>query len=181
MEEEIWKDIKGYEGHYQVSNLGNVRGLDRVVKNSNGTPKRLKIKIIKFSKNSNGYLNFNLCKNGKTKTFTAHRLVAINFIGIRPGTYVVNHKDGDKFNNDVRNLEWVTRKQNTCHAYKTGLMNAKRDGNGVTKFKKEDISIIKGMINDGLSNRKIAKMFHVSHITISNLRNNKTWKNYNKK
>lgn len=101
---EIWKDIKGYEGLYQISNLGEVRSLFRYKKK------------LKPCKNNIGYEYVNLYKNNKMKRITIHKLVAENFI-IKP-ILEINHKDGDKTNNCVNNLEWVTRKENVIHRFK---------------------------------------------------------------
>lgn len=101
---EVWKDIKGYEGLYQVSNFGRVKSLFRYKK------------ILKLCKSESGYLCVNLYKNKKMKRITVHRLVAENFIN-KP-TLEVNHKDGNKENNFISNLEWVTTKENIIHRFK---------------------------------------------------------------
>lgn len=101
---EIWKDIEGYEGLYQVSNFGNVKSL-----NYNRTGKE---KILKSKKDKDGYLQFSLCKNGKVKHFKTHRLVALAFIPNLENLPQVNHKDENKENNHVDNLEWVSPKEN---------------------------------------------------------------------
>ena len=107
---EIWKDIVGYEGLYQVSNLGNVKRL----KGYKGRGKGYIVEehLIKPSISSNGYQNVVLCKNGKTKTFTMHRLVAIAFLYNSDNLPQVNHKDKNKLNNWVDNLEWCDSKYN---------------------------------------------------------------------
>ena len=107
---EIWKDIVGYEGLYQVSNLGNVKRL----KGYKGRGKGYIVEehLIKPSISSNGYQNVVLCKNGKTKTFTMHRLVAIAFLYNSDNLPQVNHKDENKLNNCVDNLEWCDSKYN---------------------------------------------------------------------
>lgn len=110
--QEIWKDIPNYEGMYQVSNLGNVRSLHW---NHSNVIKNLK------PFNNGGYLRvaFNT-KNAHAK-FLVHRLVAIAFIPNPENKEEVNHIDGDKTNNCVNNLEWVTRKENIHHAIRHGL------------------------------------------------------------
>lgn len=102
--EEIWKDIKGYEGLYQISNLGRVKSL--------GNGKSRKEKILKPRKNSAGYLRVMLCKEGKIKDFYIHRLVANTFLS-NPNNYTqINHKNEIKTCNYVSNLEWCTAKYN---------------------------------------------------------------------
>jgi hypothetical protein len=98
-ESEVWKDIEGYEGLYQVSNSGRIKS----VKNN----------IIRKPRIARGYLYVNLSKSGKKKTYKIHRLVAQHFIP-NPNNYpCVNHKDEDKLNNFLNNLEWCTFKYNT--------------------------------------------------------------------
>ncbi|ARM65604.1 HNH endonuclease [Lactococcus phage LW4] len=108
---EIWKDIPGYEGHYQVSNLGNVKRLER--KDSLG--RKLKDKLLKPRANPNGYHYALLSLNGSTHNKSVHRLVAIAFIPNHEDLPVVNHIDENKQNNNVDNLEWCNYKYNANH------------------------------------------------------------------
>lgn len=120
---EIWKDIKGYEGLYKVSNHGRVRAMKKTVK-TNGVVRVLKEKILKFSICRLGYSKHVLYKGkGTRKEFKTHRLVAIAFIKNPKNKPCVNHKDGDKENNYFWNLEWCTRSENSIHAYENGLHN----------------------------------------------------------
>lgn len=117
--EEVWKDIPGYEGLYQVSNHGNVRSLNW---RNLGYTRNLYLK-----EHNRGYRHVELIKNGKRKAFTVHRLVAMVFIP-NPNNYpVINHRDEDKTNNVVENLEWCTKSYNAkyssdrhSYAYKRG-------------------------------------------------------------
>lgn len=110
--EEQWKDIEGYEGLYQISNLGRVKSLKRW-RGNNGSGYYTKEKILKNSKKDNDYLMVGLSKNGKSNKFYVHRLVAIAFIP-NPHDYpLVNHKkEFEKYNNNIENLEWCTYKYN---------------------------------------------------------------------
>lgn len=112
---EIWKDINGYEGLYQVSNLGNVRSIDRVVL-SGGRKKPLRGVILKQTIGSHNYNTVVLSVNGNVKTKTVHRLVAIAFIPNNENKPEVNHKKGDRRDNRACRLEWVTPKENSAHA-----------------------------------------------------------------
>ena len=117
MENEVWKSVLEYEGYYEVSNLGRVRSIDRIIK------KKLYLgKIIKESDNQ-GYKMVNLSKNSKGKGKLVHRLVAYSFLDNPNGYPDVNHKDLNKTNNKLYNLEWISEKQNTEHAIKNGAMN----------------------------------------------------------
>ena len=115
---EIWKDIKGYEGLYQVSNLGRIKSL----KNDNIKYGHYKEFII--SQNNNNSFNYwrcGLCKNGVVKKYAIHRLVAEAFISNPYNLPQVNHIDGNKSNNTINNLEWVTCSENIQHSFKLGL------------------------------------------------------------
>jgi hypothetical protein len=112
---EIWKNIKGYEKLYQVSNLGNIRSLDRYVYNTYKN-RLVKGKIKKLTNNEKGYLKVTLYKNGKSQTREVQRIVAETFIHNIENKPQVNHIDGNKHNNRVENLEWVTAQENTIHS-----------------------------------------------------------------
>lgn len=115
MEKEIWKNITGYEGLYQVSNLGNIRVNDRRVFNSKCLCLR-KGRILKNNKNGRGYINVSLTKNGKSKNKLVHRLVAEAFIP-NPKKYLqVNHKNENKRDNRAENLEWCTSSYNVFYS-----------------------------------------------------------------
>lgn len=117
---EFWRDIPGFEQEYQASSFGRMRSLDRYVNTKiNNNEKVLKKgKILIPHKNIHGYYRINL----KQKKYSVHRLVAETFLE-NPNNYpCVNHKDGNKLNNNVDNLEWCTRSANTKHAYKLGLL-----------------------------------------------------------
>lgn len=118
--EEIWKDIEGYEGLYQISNLGRVKSLKRYSKYKN-SKRFINEKIIKLQKSKNGYLRVELCKNNIKKKYLIHRLVGYAFLNNYDNNLEINHKDGNKQNNNVENLEWITRSENERHAYKMGL------------------------------------------------------------
>lgn len=110
--EEIWKDIKGYEGLYQVSSLGRVRSLDRKILYSNGKRCFHKGKILNLHSNHRGYLYIGLHKNNIIKKYYIHRLVAEMFIFNLYDYPCINHKDENQKNNTVENLEWCSYKYN---------------------------------------------------------------------
>ena len=115
---EIWKDIQGYEGLYQVSNLGRVRSLNY--------KKTKTVKILKLTSNTKGYLQLILHKNGEISSRKVHRLVAEAFIPNPDGLPQVNHKDENKQNNCVDNLEWCTNYYNAWYGTKIDKMRKKR-------------------------------------------------------
>lgn len=112
--QEIWKDIKGYEGLYQISNMGRVKRF-----------KRKEEKNLNPCKDKRGYLRIDLYKKGNRKNITIHRLVAIHFIPNPENKPEVNHKHGIKTDNRATELEWVTTSENEKHAYDTGLKKQK--------------------------------------------------------
>lgn len=122
MKKEIWKDIKGYEGFYQISNFGKVKSLTRLIIRKNNNDFTLKGKLLKSANNGN-YDLVVLTKDKKRKTHTVHQLVALNFIP-NPNRYKeINHIDGNKKNNFIENLEWCTHEENMKHAFANGLVS----------------------------------------------------------
>lgn len=121
--EEIWKDIKGYEGLYQVSNFGNVKRLEgKIYSYITNKYETRKEHMIKTRVNNRGYKITTLSKNSKVKSFAIHRLIAQAFLPNPNNFECVNHLDGNKLNNKIDNLEWCTTQQNIQHAYKNNLM-----------------------------------------------------------
>lgn len=115
---EIWHPCAGFETHYEVSNLGNVRSIERMVNHYCGGSKVNLSTLLKAGKSKNGYLTVSFCIDGVKSNQSVHRLVARAFIENESNKPQVNHKDGNKHNNNVNNLEWVTRSENGLHAYR---------------------------------------------------------------
>lgn len=115
---EIYKDVVGYEGLYQVSNLGNVK---RISNYKCVNKKYLDNYTLKPLDNGKGYYRIKLCKNNLSKRVMLHRIIAEAFIP-NPNNYkTINHINGDKKDNRIENLEWCTQSQNVLHAFKNGL------------------------------------------------------------
>jgi hypothetical protein len=139
---EEWKPIAGSNGEYHVSSNGRVKSY------KNGKERILKPGLI-----GNGYPAVDICTNGKRKIQKIHRLVALAFIPNEEGKGDVNHKDGNKLNNYVENLEWMTRKENIQHAWDNGLFESTRlaISKAVSKSKsKPVVDIITGKKYDSL-------------------------------
>ena len=117
---EIWKDIKGYEGVYQVSNLGNVKSLDKIAHCGKYGKGLYKGKILKPVDRGNGYYRVSLSNNSKVKITSLHRLVAYSFIPNPNNLPFVCHKDNDPSNNCAVNLYWGTQSQNIKQCIKDG-------------------------------------------------------------
>lgn len=183
--EEIWKDVEEFKGYYEVSNLGRVRTKAIFIphdgnfnKATGGYIKKHHV-IAKGYVNRYGYLHTKLCKLGDCKHRTIHRLVAIAFLENPENYKQVNHIDGDKQNNRVDNLEWVSASQNIRHAYDTGLMNSdhlKGENHYNSKLTEQNVKEIREYYkNKELSQRGLAKKYGVGVTTIADIINNKTW------
>lgn len=150
---EVWKSVQGYEGYYEISNLGRVRSTSYKG-----------VRILKPAKMKNGYLNVILCVNQHKVHKNIHRLVAEAFIP-NPNNYIaVNHKDENKENNEVSNLEWCSEEYNNRYSNK-GMLT------------KEQVLLIPDLINKGYSQMDIANLFHTSRRTIQWILQGKHWNN----
>lgn len=119
---EVWKDVVGYEGIYEVSNKGRVRThKDKVTYTKKHGIRRWQQRYLKDKTPNGRDVRVALWKNGQVKDFLVHRLVAFAFIPTIEGKNCINHIDGNPKNNNVSNLEWCTYKENTNHAFETGL------------------------------------------------------------
>lgn len=116
---EQWKPIEGYEGLYEISNMGNVKSLPKCRGRYEGGEK-----ILKQHRSEQGYMKVTLCKDSKVKSFRVHRLVAEAFIPNQENKVQINHIDGNKCNNNINNLEWNTGSENIKHAYDNKLKRA---------------------------------------------------------
>ncbi len=137
--EEIWKDVPGYEGLYQVSNMGRVKSLERT-RNMNlpghKKPAPVPERILKFGE-SQGYQAVTLAKDGVNRKIRVHKLVALSFIPNPDRKPDINHKDGNKHNNTIENLEWVTAKENQQHALATGLRSGENRRKIVNQYSRD--------------------------------------------
>lgn len=169
---EIWKWISGYEGLYQVSNYGRIKTFPR-------HSRYKEIMIRRPALGTGGYLQVGLHKNGISKTFDIHRLVAQTFIPNPLNLPEVNHKFGNKFDNYVENLEWCTDTENKQHALKTGLIRAGADRNEA-KLTAEQVRWVRANYKPYdpiFGATALARKFNVSPKTIMHVVNRKTYKN----
>lgn len=144
--QEIWKDIVGYEGLYQVSNFGRVKSF-----------RKGKEKLLKQHKSTTGYFRVGLRKDGMRQDWKVHRLVAIHFVPNKDGYPIINHIDGNKENNLPSNLEWCTQGWNVQHAYNIGLHKAANIPRG-------ELTTL--YVNERKSIPQIASIYGVSTITV---------------
>lgn len=172
---EIWKD---YNEQYEVSSLGQVRSKPKKVRSTYGGYYLKEGRILKQNDNGQGYLQVQLCHNGVNKTERVHRLVALTFIENPHKLPKVNHKDCNKRNNAVANLEWCTQSENVEHASKSGLMiKGKTATNAV--LTDDSVRDIKHLIKEGFTNREIADLFGIHPGTVNCIRTGRNWSHIN--
>lgn len=180
--DEVYLPIPGFIGLYEVSNLGNVRGVDRRIVHRNnrwGGQHTATRKGVVLSKKLDkyGYHNVNLSKGYKRNFLKVHRLVAEVFIANPDNLPQVNHIDGNKINNIASNLEWVTAKQNIKHSIDYGLRkNAEGESLPQTRLKRDEVVDIKCMLAEKKSQASIAKLYGVNKNTIWHISKGNTWK-----
>lgn len=171
---EIWKDIKHYEGWYQVSNKERVKSLQREIIFSSGSVRLQNSKLLK-PRIANGYLGVTLTKNSMAKTISVHRLVAESFIPNPKNKPHVNHKDGNKLNNHLYNLEWSTSKENIQHSWANNLSSPRRGERCTWSILKDsDILEIREM-GKSVTRKELAEKYGVSASFISRIILRKVW------
>jgi hypothetical protein len=170
MSAEIWRDINGYEGLYQISNYGRVKSLGGRL---GGYVKDI---IMKLTPDQKGYSRVRFSKNYKKETFKVHRLVANAFLLNIKNKPMVNHKDGEKNNNYVHNLEWVNNSENRLHAIRNEYIKYPKGENSYThKLNNKDVFKIRELFQNGKSIRDISNEFNVTWQNIKYIIDRKTW------
>jgi len=160
---ENWKDIEGYDGVYQVSNLGKVRSV-----------RGDKVRMIRGTLDRGGYRFVFIKHKGLSKNHKVHRLVASAFIPNNLNKPQVNHIDSDRSNNDINNLEWCTAKENMRHASRKGNEVWRQGFRRV--LKKNDVIKIIMLLKLGVAGEELARMFKTTPQNISMIRSKKRWK-----
>lgn len=174
---EIWKEVKGFEGFYEVSNIGNVRSVVRCVNHYLGGKSLKKSVLLKKTINNRGYYSVILKKNSFSKCSMCHKLVLESFSTNDFNKPIVNHKNGIKTDNRLENLEWCTYSENTKHAFDNGMIYNKTKEERYNSKLTEDI--VKEIRDNKLNHKNVyyAKKYNVSKCLITNILKNKSWKN----
>lgn len=140
--EEIWKSVPGFEGRYEVSSHGRFKALSREIKYKDGRVGHLKEKLVKGSLMNTGYITISFDTNVRR---LAHQVVAEAFFGIPEYRMTVNHKDGNKTNNHIDNLEWATYRENNIHARQTKLNKQHGERCNLTKYTDQFIDAVRNV------------------------------------
>lgn len=167
---EQWVSIPGYEGYYEVSDLGRVRSIDRIVKgNVPGRVNRLKGKVLRDRVQNAGYRVVTLCKEGKPADYLVHALVLTSFVGPCPADKrECLHRDHNKHNNVLTNLRWGTREEN--------ILDSCLDGRRAQKLTIEQVEEIRELYATGkYTQEKVGEKFGVSQVMIGRIVRNKNW------
>lgn len=175
--EEIFLPIIDCEG-YEVSNHGRVKSIERVICKSNGKTQTVKERILRLGKGTNGYAFAHCRVINKSYFLYPHRVVALHFLEQTDSKKQVNHKDCNKLNNHIDNLEWCTQRENMQHASANGLCFSNcGEMNGRHKLSNENIKEIISLKKLGYTNQSLGEKFGVSNSRISDIWNGKAWKN----
>ena len=175
---EEWLPIIGYEGWYEVSNLGRVRSLPRKVPAKLGSLASRPGVLLRAALKRDGYPFVRLSKNGKNRVYLVHVLVAEAFIGPRAPLYELDHKNGNKMDNAVGNLEYVTRSENMRRAFAMGLVklaDQRGEKHSHAKLTRSDVIEIRRLCLEGMTQKAVASQFGVSKGTISDAICRRTW------
>lgn len=162
-----WKDVPGFEGYYKISKNGELFSLPR---------RTVRPGIRKSAIDRNGYKKVTLSKKCKLHYFTVHRLVALTYIPNPQNLPTVNHKDGNKLNNSIENLEWATYSYQQKHACAIGIKDHFGENHSQHKLKEyQVVEILKLLKLGNLSNKEIGILYNVTGCCINSIKRGRTW------
>ncbi len=177
--EEKWSPVVGWESLYEVSSRGRVRSLDRVVKNYPDCTRVWRGRYLKATPSNAGYPIISMSNSGLVKNRMVHQLVAASFIPNTHNKPHINHKDGDKTNNNMENLEWCTHKENMQHGFATGLIpkrvNLKGEKSMAAKLTDFDVVEIKRRLSLGHTCASIERDYVVGESAIREISKGRSW------
>lgn len=176
--EEVWKDVVGFEEYYQVSNMGNVRSKDRTTLGRNNKPRKVNGQLLKLETVYNGYLRVVLSVHGKSYKRSVHRLVATSFMSLAPFEDAqVNHINSIKTDNCVDNLEWVTASGNKKHSYKSHTSDKRGEKHHRAELTNKDVLEIRKLYATGdYTQKELSVMFDQTRRNIGKIVNRTNWK-----
>lgn len=167
---EIWRDVPNYEGYYQVSNLGHVKRVKAGIGTYIG-------KTLKYNLAGAGYPCVYLSRNSTVKPHYIHRLVALVFLPCpTEEQYQVNHKNKNKLDNRVENLEWCTPHENIVHSYANGQQAASGERAGNAKLTWDQVREMRRLRSEGTSYKQLAMIFNMSRENVRTITLGRTWK-----
>lgn len=179
-DKEEWRDIPGYENIYRASTHGRIKSYGRYIGCVGGNKRFLKGRIIRPGKNKYGYLQAVLYKNTKKKDIRVNRIILEVFFRPPKEGEECNHKDGNKQNNHIENLEWCTHLQNMQHKDNVLGKHSRGENSGNAKFSEQEARCILILLKEGnLTQKQIANRFGVSIQTISRIKCGKRWAHVN--
>lgn len=167
---ETWAPIDGYEGRYEISDAGHVRRQTFV--DHRGVVHKARVMRVSYG---SGYATFYGSLNGKRFGILVHRAIAIAFIPNPHALPHINHIDGNKRNNSITNLEWVTQQQNVLHAKRTGLWRQKLTNEDVAAIRREFVPRAKNDGKAGGNSRDLARRFSVTPEQVRNIASGRQW------
>jgi hypothetical protein len=167
---EFWKDIEGYEGFYQISNLGRVKALP-----NSGTGRRPYERILKDCDSGHGYKYVSLTNGVKRKNNYIHRLIANAFLSNPKNLPQVNHIGGNKSNNVLTNLEWIDLTGNMQHAYSLGLI-PRGEKNHLSKLSESQVREIRILYDSGVHRETVKALYNISFPQYHRIGHRKLWK-----
>lgn len=171
---EVWKEAVGFEGLYEVSNLGRVRSVDRTVPHQRLGTQFVAGRVLK-QESCRGYLRVTLSENGKFQRLQVHRLVAEAFHENPSNRPHVHHIDHDKVNNRADNLLWVTPRENIAAAKRAGRTHALDNPNRATKLTAGCVRQIRALLKTDLTQQQIANRFGITQAIVSKIKLGKIW------
>lgn len=170
---EVWRPIGGWEGFYEVSNLGRVKSVERTLMRSNGRPMTIHCRILKSAPNPNGYTSVALCRDGVCATKAVHMFVTRAFLGECPASQEVRHRDGDPGNPRLDNLIYGTKSQNQLDRVEHGTSN-RGEQHPNAKLNREQIVAIRSMAGT-MSHRDIGECFGIGKEYTRSIIRRRTW------